>query len=278
MNWNQIRTSLIGRGYWDENGGEGEDLGGTGDESKSNEGKDDDKEKSKAKETSDEEARLLKEVMLRKEREKKAKEEAAKLNEQLKRFEGIDPDQVRELLEERRKAEEKKLEEKGAFEAIKKQMRDEHEAALQRERLEKENLLNEIKKRDAEHAQIAVKSAFSGSSFIPSELTLSPRKVEALFGSHFEYVDGEIVGYDRPVTDSNKVPLIDGSGSYLNFDDALKRLVSADPEKDSYTKSKVKSGAGSSSDKNIDRSRNNSRELTAAEKIARGLAERAKSK
>ncbi|UBM12766.1 DUF6651 domain-containing protein [Cupriavidus metallidurans] len=217
--------------------GEGEGDKTTGDKGGGDGGGDGD---GKTKPT-DSEAKLLREVM-----EKKAANKD--LQEQLKRFEGIDPEAARAALAAESARKQKELEERGEFEAVKKQMADAHTADLaQRDQV--------ITGKDAENAALKARIAdmtvgadFSGSKFITDELALTPRKARTVYGSHFDYSEelGRVVGHDKPAGAKDRAPLVDAKGEPLTFDEALRKLVDADPDRDDILKAKAKPGAASS--------------------------------
>lgn len=194
--------------------------------------------KDRGEKLSDNEAKLLKEVMGFKERAKKAEDA-------LKAFEGIDPVAVKKMLEEKQQREQEELARKGEWDKIKAQMAEQQKAVVAQKD-------NEIKARDDQLAQankqiadLTVGHAFNSSKFITDELALTPNKTRALYGSHFEFKDGKVVGYDAPAGTKDRAPLVDKDGNPLSFEAALSKLIEADPEKDSLKRSKVAAGAGS---------------------------------
>ncbi|QIG69071.1 hypothetical protein EVB77_037 [Rhizobium phage RHph_N1_10] len=171
------------------------------------------------------------------------------LKDQLAKFDGIDPDAVRALLEEKRTAELAAEEAKGNFARVKEMMAEEHSkdkksltdqiADLQKQLAEKDGTINEL----------TVGRSFSESKFIGEDLVLPRAKARAIYSSHFEVVDGKIVGYDKPASAKDRTQIVDAAGQPVSFDDAIKRIIDADPEKDSLYRDKAKVGAGSASAK-----------------------------
>lgn len=204
--------------------------------------KDDDQ---KAAKPSDKEAELLKEVMDKKGKLKEAKSEIEKLKGQLSRFDGIDPDQVRALLDEKKAAEQKKLEEKGQWDELKKQMNEAHAAELSKKDQAVADLQSKLDAANAQIQELTVGNAFSGSKFIADELVLTPAKARVVYGDHFDVEDGQVVAYDKPKGASNRTMLVDGKGDPLGFEDAIKKIVEADPDRDNLIRSSMKKGAGS---------------------------------
>ncbi|WKZ86335.1 hypothetical protein N5B55_05115 [Ralstonia pickettii] len=201
------------------------------------------------KKPSDEEAKLLKEVMQKKEALQKTQADLAAAQERLKKFDGIDPEAVRAMLAERAQAEEKALEAKGDYERLKQRMAEAHasETASLKEQIAQ--LQNVLSQREGAINELSIGSLFGQSQFINSELVLTPAKARVVYGDHFELVDGKVVGYDKPKGASGRTAIVDSMGNPVNFDEALRKIVEADPEKDALLKSKIKPGANSESGK-----------------------------
>jgi hypothetical protein len=219
---------------------------------------------------SDETAKLLKEVMEKKAKIKELQDAAKAAADKLKEFDGIDPKAVKEILAERKSAEERKLAEAGHWDALKKQMNDAHTAEIDKlkaetttERLAREALENKI-------AELTVGNSFGTSAFIREEMALTPSKARIVYGSHFEFDGERVVGYDKPAGSKDRVQLVDGKGDPLSFEQALKKLVEADPDRDQLLRSKKSTGAGSRSEEK-GKPASKTTELSAREKIAAGL-------
>lgn len=199
----------------------------------------------KAPAVSDVEARLLKEVMQKKESLRATAEKLTDAESRLKQFDGIDADEVRKLLSDKKDAETAQLEAKGEWDRLRSRMAEEHAsttktlqdqiAALNASLAGKEGAINEL----------TVGASFSQSVFIADELTLTPSKARVVYGAHFELEEGRIVGYDKPRGAADRTPLVDAGGIAVGFDAALRKIVEADSDKDHLLKSKAKSGAGS---------------------------------
>lgn len=198
-----------------------------------------------AEKPTDREAKLLKEVMTKKQAMKD-------LETKLAAFGDVTPEQIQSLVdaENARKAEEADrekatLEKRGEFDRVRDMMVQDHEKVLST----KDQELSEL--RDANTSllksleDMTVGADFSNSQFIGEELLLTPSKARVIYGSHFEVKDGQVVGYDKPAGAKDRTTLVDGRGEPLAFEDAIKKLVDADPERDSLIRAKAKSGAGS---------------------------------
>lgn len=197
------------------------------------------------KKPTDEEARLLKEVMDKKNKLKDAQSRIGQLEVELKKFDGIDLDAMKALLQEQKNSETKKLEEKGEWDRLKAQMNDEHGKQLDLLKNDAEDAKGEVAKLKDVIAELTVGNSFSSSQFIKDELTMPVSKTRVLYGPHFEFVDGNVVAYDKPVGGKDRTMLVDAKGDPLGFDAALKKIVDADPDRDQLLKSKMKPGAGS---------------------------------
>ncbi|WP_141690331.1 MULTISPECIES: DUF6651 domain-containing protein [unclassified Ensifer] len=253
-----------GAGTGDDKSGDdksGDDKTGSEDKGKSGDDKTgDDKNK-----TGDGDKTLLREVMEKKNRIKD-------LESDLKRFEGIDPDAVRALLEEKRAAELKAEEEKGNFARVKEMMVIEQDKALKSLNDQIADLQAQLGQKDSTINELTVGRSFSESKFIGEDLVLTRGKARALYSSHFEVVDGRIVGYDKPVGAKDRTEIVGADGKPVSFEDAIKRIVDADPDKESLYRDKSKPGAGSSSTKvDLPKTKEQDKGLYGAGRILAGL-------
>lgn len=231
--------------------GEGNDLPGDGGtegdkdkpEPKKEDGEGGEGDKAGVKKPSDEEARLLKENMKRKADNKALQTELDALKASVA---GLNLDEVRALLDERKSAEEKKLEAQGDYDRLKQRMASEHQATVTSLNARIAELTQTLNQRETVIGDLTVGTQFSQSQYINGELVLTPAKARALYGSHFEIEDGQVVGYDKPRGATGRTALVDAYGNAIGFDAAMAKIIEADPEKDSLIRSKVKVGAGSS--------------------------------
>jgi hypothetical protein len=291
MNWFHTKRMLQARGYWAPagdgtgggGGGSGDGTGSTGGDggSEGGEGSDGGEgsgegagEGGKPKPT-DAEAKLLKELMGKKTKLTEAQSELAQAKELLKKFEGLDPEAVRAMIAEAEERKTKDLEAKGQWDALKKQITDAHGKLLN----DKEAVIGEVNTKlsaaNALIAELTVGNAFGNSAFIVKEMSLPIAKARALFGSHFEFDGTKVVGYNKPAGAKDRVELVGADGNALPFDEALRKLVEADPDKDHLLKSTVKPGAGSKSEKGAPAPKPAS-DLKGRDRIAAALAARKK--
>lgn len=230
------------------NGGDGQDPNKNGNGGDGGEGGGNDPSKQTPKPT-DREAELLKEVMKRKGNEQTLKTELETVKANLAKFEGIDVDQVRQLLTEKAERETQELERRGEFDRVKEQMKQAHTQELTTLKSGLEGQVNELTTKLAsmtsQITELTIGRSFSDSSFVRENLTLTPAKARVVFGSHFELQDGRVVAYDKPAGAPERTVLVDSAGEPVPFDVAIEKIVKADPDADHLVKSKLKSGSGS---------------------------------
>lgn len=194
---------------------------------------------------SDAEAKLLKEVM-------KKKEQVEALEAKLKSFDGINPEEIKSLLAEKKEAEKAKKEaEKKAVEAagdierLKTMMAEEHKKELETVQSQLADLQKLVAQKDSAINDLTIGQSFANSKFISDELVLTPTKAKQVYGGHFGYEDGKIVAYDKPSGVAERTKIVDARGEPLGFEAALKKLIEADPDRDYVLKSKMATGANS---------------------------------
>ncbi len=231
---------------------------------------------------SDSDAKLLKELMAQKNRAKELAAELEGAKKRLSDFDGVDPAKARKLLADEEEAARKAAEARGEYDRLLAQMGERHQAeqaALNGRLSEAQTTVTALQK---EIAELTVGSAFSGSAFVSSDLTLTATKARVIYGSHFEYKDGKVVGYDKPAGASDRTMLVSSTGEALSFDEALRVLVEKDPDRDRLLRGKAKAGAGSATVTKGAKAATELAEksaeskLTGAAKIAAGLKKLAK--
>lgn len=193
----------------------------------------------------DAEAKLLKEVMDKKSKIKAQESTINELQSKLKEFDGIDLQSVRELLNAKKDEETRKLEEKGQWDSLKKQMVEEFGKEKGTLIADLEQTRGEVNSLKGLIAELTVGNAFTASQFIKEDMTMPVSKARVLYGTHFEFKDGVVVAYDKPAGSAERNILVDAKGDPLSFEAAIKKIVEADPDKDQLLKSKIKPGAGS---------------------------------
>lgn len=182
----------------------------------------------------------------------KVKAELATARAEAAKFDGIDPvkakaDAAAVAAAEKAKleAEKAKAEAEGNFEKLK-ELQDAETAS----RLEAANAATEQAKADAEAARkearnARLSAAFATSKFLDAETILTPGKAEAIYGAHVEIENGVPIVFDAPSTAAKRAKIMDAKGNPLPFDQAMKKVIEADPDKDALLKSKIAPGGGS---------------------------------
>lgn len=185
-----------------------------------------------------EKAELLKETMKRKAELKEARDA-------LSAFKGVDPKRVEELMKREEEAAKAEAEARGDFERVKQMMADEHKRDKEELQAKTATLETALSEKDRQIEELTVGNAFGMSEYIKDSLVLSPSKTRVLYGSHFEVKDGRVVAFDKPSGAKDRTMLVNSAGEPLPFEEALERIVSADPDKNSVLRSRARSGAGS---------------------------------
>lgn len=201
--------------------------------------------------TDAEKAELVREVMDKKNKLKEEKAEKERLANELKKFEGIDPEVVRQLLKEKQDRELADAEAKGEFDRVKALMAE--TAAAEKKGLEDqlEALRGDLSKKDAVIDELTVGQNFALSSYIKEDLVLTPAKARQLYAGHFELKDGVLVGYDKPKGVAGRTEQVGSDGKPLSFDAVMKKIIEADPEKEQLLRVKGAPGAGSKTKKDL---------------------------
>lgn len=241
-----LRRMLMQGGYMQEaDAGEGE-SGGGGTVVVDQDKEQDQPAATEQRKPTDEEAKLLKEVMKQKSVLKELKEKLSEKDAFVKQIEELGGfDAIKELVTQKKTAEQKKMEEKGEWDRLKAQMAEEHNKSLKQLREQADAVVSENQRLKEEISNLTVGNSFMSSRFIKDEMVIPPSKAKVLYGQHFEFVEGRAVAFDKPAGAAERTMLVDSQGEPLGFEDAIKRLVDADPDRDSLIRSKAKAGAGS---------------------------------
>jgi len=174
-----------------------------------------------------------------------AKAEAAKFN-------GLDPEAARaaiaaakEAAEKAAELEEAKAKAEGNFEKLRELQQAETEAAVKAAEEAKAAALAEAQAAREELVKAKIETAFANSKFLQEETILSGPKAQRLFSDHVEVEDGKVVVYDKPAGTAGRAKVMDTKGNALPFNDAIKKVIEADADKDAFLKTKTTPGAGS---------------------------------
>lgn len=184
----------------------------------------------------------------------KAEREAKKARETAKKFEGIDPEKARENEKKvkeaeanAREADRKKAEAEGNFEKLRQLQNEEYEAGLKAEREARAAAEDRARAAEERANRALVTTAFAGSTFILNDTIFNPVKAARMFGDHVEVEGDEVVVYDGP-RGSKRAKVMDSRGNALPFDQAIRKVIEADPDKDLFLRNKIKPGVGSKSE------------------------------
>lgn len=242
-------------GSIDTNDGGDTDEGGEDDGSDDGDGDDDGEDDGDGSDSDDDdkpsarEAKLLKESMQRKKRIREQDSTIAELKDQLKQVTDVlgdvDLGSVGDLIKSHKDKETQELEKKGEYDKVVERMKRENADALK----ERDDTIAEQKgtigSLMAKIEDMTVGRAFGDSSYVQDGITLTPRIARREFGEYFDFVDGEVVGFDKPRGAEGRQALIDAAGDNKPFDKALEELVDAHPDAKSIRKAKLKKGSGS---------------------------------
>lgn len=223
------------------------------------------------KKPSDEEAKLLKEVMQKKEALKATEASLAEAKSRLAEFDGVDPAAIKKLLADQKAAEEAQLAAKGEFDTLRARMADEHSKSTQALNEQIANLTAQLASKDKLVDELSIGQQFAQSKLITDELTLTPSKARTIYGSHFDVVDGQVTAFDKPRGEAGRTALVDQYGKNYGFEEALRKICEADPDKDHLFRSKAKPGAGSESKQNVKAPPGAPAQMDAVSKIGAGL-------
>lgn len=195
----------------------------------------------------DSEAKLIKEVMAKKEQIAEQGKKIQELEANLSAFNelgGIDA--LKKMVETQRAAEKMELEKKGEWDKLKEQMVAEHDKATAGLKQEITDLKSQILAEKNKVSELTVGSAFSGSEYLKNKTILTPAKARIIYGGHFDISEtGQVVAYDKPRGTEGRTPLVDQSGNGVSFEVAIERIIAADPDRDSMLRAPGKQGSGS---------------------------------
>lgn len=191
---------------------------------------------------SDAEAKLLKELMAL-----KAKQKAA--DDELKAYKDAagesKPEELKALIEAKKSAEREALEKRGEYDRILEQVKSEHAKELKtlQDKLEEQNLL--LSQKDESLVNLTVGRSFSESAFIREKSLIPASIARKEFGSHVDIVDGAAVVYDKPRGAAERTPLVGADGKPKSFEDGIAALYAAHPDANAMIRAQGKPGAGS---------------------------------
>lgn len=191
---------------------------------------------------SDAEAKLLKEVMALKEKQRIADAE-------LKAFKDAagesKPEDLKALIEAKKAADLAALEKRGEYDRILEQVKTEHAKEIDTLKAELEAAKLLVSQKDDTLVELTVGRSFSESAFIREKSVLPASIARSQFGSYVDIVDGSAVVYDKPRGAAERTPLVGADGKPKSFEDGIAALYAAHPDHASLIKAQGKPGAGS---------------------------------
>lgn len=261
---------LMGRAgvYLDENGGNGNDLPGgqtaeqiaaaakekadadqvAADKAAADKAEADRLEAEKNKQNSgdgkpsDAEAKLLKEVMALKEKQRIADAELKAYKDAAGESK---PEDLKALIDAKKDADRQALEKRGEYDRILEQVKTEHAKELDTLKNDLAAARLEISQRDDTLVELTVGRSFSDSAFIREKSVLPASIARNQFGTYVDIVDGSAVVYDKPRGTAERTPFVGADGKPKSFDEGLAALYAAHPDHKSLIKAQGKPGAGS---------------------------------
>ena len=168
------------------------------------------------------------------------------------RFKGIDPDvakanakKVSDAEEAARVSERAQAEAEGNFERLREIQNEEFQAQIAEERALRVASDEAATKAVQALTSAQLRSSFATSKFFSDETILGAGKAERLYADYVDVKDGVPIVYDAPRGAAKRTMFMDGKGNPLPFEAGIKKVFDADPDKDTFLKSKVKPGNSS---------------------------------
>lgn len=194
----------------------------------------------------DEEAKLIKEVMAKKEKIEQQSKQIAELSDFKKKIDDIGGfEALAKMVTDKKAAEQEALEKKGEWEKLKAQMAEAHNKEIGEFKTKIADLEGKLKAETGKISQLTLGASFANSKYL-EKTVLTSGKAQAIYGSYFDIgEDGKVTGYDKPRGAAGRTMLVDGQGNPVGFEAAIERIIAADPDKDSLLRAKGKQGSGS---------------------------------
>lgn len=234
-----------------ENPGDGDDPGenpGDGDGDSDKGGKAD-----PSNTPTDNEAKLLKDVMKHKARSKELQDRFNTTESELKKIKDLMGDlseeELADILQNRKDQAREDMEKRGEYDRIIEQMREENSKEVDKYKVQAETLQTENESLQKQIDELTIGRSFSDSSFISDSVTVPLSFIRKEFSPHFDLVAGEVVAFDKPRGAAERTPLVDAQGQNLDFEAAIEKLVSSHPDSKQMRRAKVRPGANSATDK-----------------------------
>jgi hypothetical protein len=189
--------------------------------------------------------RLNGEAQTHREAKEKALNDIGTLQQQLKVFEGIDPEASKKALQQLKDIGDGKLIEAGKLDEVRSAAKTEYETRLKQLQDEfgaKEGKLMADREALQNHLNTEIiGGSFARSQFIAEKIAVPTDMIQATFGKNFKVVDGKLVAVDAS---GNQIYSRARPGELATFDEALGTLVESYAHKDHILKSSGSSGSG----------------------------------
>ena len=191
---------------------------------------------------SDAEAKLLKEVMALKEKQRVADAE-------LKAFKDAagesKPEDLKALIDAKKEADKLALEKRGEYDRILEQVKTEHTTVVTGLELKVKELTDLLAAKDTTLFDLTVGRAFTESAFIRDKSLVPASLARKEFGGHVDIVDGVAVVYDKPRGATERTPLVNADGKPKSFEEGIQVLYTSHPDSAALIRAGGKPGAGS---------------------------------
>jgi hypothetical protein len=182
-------------------------------------------------------------------------------------------DDLKGLIAQRKDTERVALEKKGEYDRILQQVREENAKIAAQLQTQLEEVTTKLSEKDKQIVELTIGRAFRDSEFVRESSALPASIAQREFGDHFEFIDGRLVGYDKPRGASDRTPLVDDNGDYRSFDAAISALYLKHPDSKNIIRSKQKGGTGSTTVSVTPAMQKQATQLKGIDKIAAGLGE-----
>jgi hypothetical protein len=195
-------------------------------------------------------SRLNKEAQTHREAKEAAEGQVKTLGEQMKVFEGLDPEASRKAIQRAKDIDDGKLIESGKLDEVRTAAQKEYEARFNSAAKTHSDELAAMKavneKLNGHLNNEIVGGSFARSKYIADNLAIPQDLVQAAFGKSFKVEEGKLVAVDAS---GNKMFSRNRPGELADFDEALGMLVEQYPNRDHILKSSGASGTGASASK-----------------------------
>lgn len=192
-------------------------------------------------------ARLNKEAQTHREAKEAVEGQLKTLGDQVKVFEGLDPEAARKALQHVKDIGDGKLIEAGKLDEVRTAAKAEYEARFNSAAKTHSEEMAALKAaRDKLSAHLdneIIGGSFARSKYIADNLAIPQDLAQAAFGKAFKVEDGKMVAFDAS---GNKIFSRARPGELASFDEALTTLVEQYPNRDHILKSSGASGTGAS--------------------------------